>query len=327
MKSFKGRSDVATEALSELSRGSVGIEKEEFAKDGIKVTRVKITDENAAFRLGKEKGGYVTVDVGNAYEDDSVFFDAVNVLGEELKRVICGAVGKKEFSALVVGLGNVSLTSDAIGPNTAEGIVVTRHMKSGAPELFEKMNFNSVSAVVPGVLGNTGIESSVSVKAVAEKTAPDVVIAIDALASSAPERLCRSVQISDTGISPGSGVGNSRKELSEKTVGVPVVAVGVPTVSDALTVTGSVMAELIKSLENSSNATDLELCDRLTSAWNESSFLTVKRKLSETPFNFIVTPKDIDVLVKKASKLLSLALNKALHNGISQEDVNALLNR
>ena len=325
MKRFVGRSDVASEVVSRIDGELSGVVKTEYAKGGVRVTKIKITEYGASEIIGKPQGEYVTVDIGKAYEDDSAFQAAIGVVSSEISGIIKRKTGKRQFTAFVVGLGNSELTSDAIGPETAKGIIVTRHIKEFSERIFEEMNFNSVSVAVPGVLGNTGIESSAAVKALSKEINPDVIIAVDALASDNPERLCRTVQITDTGISPGSGVGNSRKELSEKTLSVPVIAVGVPTVSDSLTVTGSVISGVLSSLKNSVDAFDIAFSDRLSSAWNEDAFETVKNKVSETALSYIVTPKDIDILVKKAARLVSISINKALHNGISEEDINALL--
>lgn len=325
MKRFVGRSDVASEVVSRIGGELSGVVKTEYSKNGVLVTKVKITEDGAAEIIGKSQGEYVTVDIGKAYEDDSAFQTAIEVVSAEMSGIIKKKTGKRQFAAFVVGLGNSELTSDAIGPETAKGIIVTRHIKEFSERIFEEMNFNSVSVAVPGVLGSTGIESSAAVKALSEEVCPDVIIVVDALASDNPERLCRTVQITDTGISPGSGVGNSRKELSENTLSIPVIAVGVPTVSDSLTVTGSVISGVLSSLKNSVDAFDIAFSDRLSSAWNEDAYETVKNKVSKTAFSYIVTPKDIDILVKKAARLVSISINKALHNGISEEDINALL--
>lgn len=325
MKRFVGRSDVASEAVSRISGEISGVVKNEYAENGVRVTAIKITDDYASEVIGKPKGEYITVDIGTAFEDDGVFQTAIEVVYRNLSEMLIKKIGKRMFTALVAGLGNSALTSDAIGPETVKGIIVTRHIKSASPRIFEDMKFNSVSITVPGVLGSTGIESSSAVRALAKEVEPDIIIAVDALASDNPERLCRSVQITDTGISPGSGVGNSRKELSENTLGVPVIAVGVPTVSDSLTVTGSVISGVLSSLENSSDSSDILFSDRLSSVWNETSFEILKDKITASAFNYIITPKDIDCLVKKAARLVSVSVNKALHNGISEEDINALL--
>lgn len=326
MNFFKGRSDMAAEiAKPYMSDGNSGIRKTEFFDRGTEITRIDVLTDEAAEKLGKEKGRYVTVELKNAFDDDKAFENAIEVLCGEMKSIIANTVGKEEFSAMLVGLGNSELTSDSVGPDVVKGIVVTSHIRENLPELFNSMNFNSVSAVLPGVLGKTGIETSVIVGAVAEKANPDAVILIDALAAHDPERLCRTVQISNTGISPGSGVGNNRTELSRKTLGIPVITIGIPTVIDTVTLTGNMISRLVRVLEKSTDGEEISVFESLSSVWNEKTAEVLKNRVGETGLEFIVTPKDIDCLVKKASRLVSVALNKALHNGISQEDILAIL--
>ena len=191
---------------------------------------------------------------------------------------------------LVVGLGNRGITPDAIGPETVDRIMVTRHLKQRLPDDFAA--FQPVSAVCSGVLGTTGIESSALVHAIVEKVHPSLVIAVDALASRAPDRLCRSVQIADTGIVPGSGVGNARSALTKDVLGVPVVAVGVPTVVDART-----------------------LCAGLSGAE------TVLPEDTE----LFVTPRDIDSRVRDSARLVGYAIDLALHDGLTVEDIDMFL--
>lgn len=326
MNLFRGRSDVAAEVAETFTLDeSSGVKKTEFSYNGIDITRINITTDKASEILQKEKGEYITIDLKNSFEDDSVFENAVEAVNGELSSVIKRIVNSDDFSAIIVGLGNVDLTSDSVGPDTVKGIIVTKHIKENMPKLYESMNFNTVSAISPGVLGQTGIESSVIVKSVTEKVKPDIVILIDSLASHYPNKLCGTVQISDTGISPGSGVGNHREELSFKTLGVPVLTIGVPTVVDTVTLTGNIMYQILDKLKSATDKSEITAYDRLSSAWDDSVLDVFKSKISESSLNFIVTPKDIDCLVKKVSHLISLALNKSLHNNISQEDINALL--
>ena len=327
MNFFRGRSDVAVEiAETNASRDFQGIKKTEFSNKGIDVTRIDILSDRASEILQKDKGRYITINLKNSFEDYSVFENAVETVFSEISSVIKDLIGKDDFSAIIVGLGNVDLTSDAIGPDTIKGILVTKHIRENLPQVYDSMRFNSVTAISPGVLGQTGIESSVIVKAVCGEVKPDIVILIDSLASHYPEKLCGTVQISDTGISPGSGVGNSREKLNFSTIGVPVMTIGVPTVVDTVTLTGNVIYQILEKLRDGTDKSELSIYDNLSSAWNESTADILKRKISETSLDFIVTPKDIDCLVKKVSHLLSISLNKALHNNISQEDINALLN-
>lgn len=326
MNFFRGRSDLAEEIAEIYSVDeNYGIEKEETSDNGIEVTKIKITTDKAAEIMGKEKGIYVTVNIRNAFTDDDVFFNASETLSREISSLIKGKIGKNDFSSIIIGLGNNELTSDSVGPDTVKGIIVTKHIRENMPKLYSMMNFNTVCALSPGVLGQTGIESAVTVKAVTEKINPDIVILIDALASHYPDKLCCTVQLSDNGISPGSGVGNCREALSSESLGVPVFTIGVPTVVDTVTLTGNIMDIILENLKASTVEQEITAYDRLSSAWNEDTLEMFKDKISDSVLNFIVTPKDIDCLVKKVSRLISISLNKALHNGISEEDINSLL--
>ena len=231
---------------------------------------------------------------------------------------------------MIVGLGNSELTSDAIGPQTVSGLIVTRHLKQHLPEVYSAMPLRETAAFLPGVLGHTGIESAETVKAIAKIVEPKVLIIIDALASRKVDRLCSTVQISDTGISPGSGVGNDRKEISEKTVGIPVIAIGIPTVVDATTLALDLFEEASKRIrEEKSGDTKkaAEIFEDFDKLSNEAEQI-IRKVLSSSESGageMIVTPRDIDVIVNKSARLLSLALNKALHGQLEQEEINALL--
>ncbi len=201
-------------------------------------------------------------------------------------------------SVLVVGLGNEAITPDAIGPQTAKNTMVTRHLVEKMPEEFGSMR--RVSVLMSGVLGTTGIESADFIKAVVEKLKPDQVIVVDALASRKLARICRTVQIADTGIVPGSGVGNSRAAINKERLGVPVMAIGVPTVVDAAT--------LAADLAEQAGAKDINPED-----------------MSHFGGEMIVTPKEIDANVSDISKLVGYGINLALHKNISFEDINMFL--
>ena len=248
-------------------------------------------------------------------------------MADELKELIGDDLSD---SVMIVGLGNSALTSDSIGPQTVSGLIVTRHLKQHLPEVFSSMPLRETAAFLPGVLGHTGIESAETVKAIAKIVNPKVLIIIDALASRKIDRLCSTVQICDTGISPGSGVGNDRKEISERTIGVPVIAIGIPTVVDATTLALDIFDEASKRIREEKNgdvkkaAEIFEDFDKLS---NEAEHI-IRKVLSSSESSvseMIVTPKDIDVIANKSARLLSLALNKALHGHLEQEEINALL--
>lgn len=313
---FEIRSDLAAE-IKEFRNLT---EKDGFydritEKDGIKIREVRILNELAAEKIGKPVGKYITVDFGSALEEDTVFNSATEIIAEKIKSLVGD---NTEKNVLVVGLGNSALTSDAIGPETLSGIIVTRHLKEHLPEVYGSLNLRDLSALTPGVLGSTGIETSDIVKAVSEKIKPSLIIAVDALASRRAERVCTTVQMSDSGISPGSGVGNHRQELSLKTMGLPVISIGVPTVIDTATLVYDAFESLCK-------ASDLPILSEVCE--NESfSYGSVRKVLGEQSLNTIVTPRDIDVLVRKASRLLAFSLNMALHGDITVEEIESLLN-
>ncbi len=249
--------------------------------EGFGADVVEIRDEETAKELCKPMGRYVTVELGALIRrEEDAFPRACRVLAAELRRQLKLSPG---MSVLAVCLGNPDITPDAIGPLAAEHILVTRHLKEAMPEEFAA--FRPVAVFRSGVLGTTGVESSALAAAVAAQVKPDRIIAVDALAAREAERLCRAVQISDGGIIPGSGVGNARFALDRETVGVPVVAVGVPTVID------------IRAL-----------CPGAGSA----------REL-------FVTPRDVDSRVRTAARLVGYAVNMALHEGITAEDIDMFL--
>lgn len=229
MQNKFARTDLAREASSRLERHYDGIVAEELNIANCAVSRVSVTDNEAAQAVGKPIGNYYTLEMADyVRRKENSFSDCVNALAEILNML---PFVSKAKNVLVACLGNRAVTPDAIGPDAADSIIVTRHLKSSLPEEFAA--FSSVCVYRTGVLGTTGIESADGLKAVCKLVMPDCVIAVDALASGELNRLCRNVQICDTGISPGSGVGNDRAALDAESLGVPVCAIGVPTVIDA----------------------------------------------------------------------------------------------
>ncbi len=258
------------------------------------VTTVRVLDARGEAALGKPQGTYVTIELDSLIRrEENAFSEASALLAEELRGLLPLRPGEP---CLVVGLGNREITPDAVGPDAVDCIMVTRHLTEALPDAFG--GFRPVCAVCSGVLGTTGIESGSLVRAVADSVHPAAVVAIDALASRSPDRLCRTVQISDTGIVPGSGVGNARQALNRETLGVPVVAVGVPTVVDAATLA-------------------LDLSSRAGLHPDPAAFGDAG--------GMIVTPREIDKNVRDIAKLIGYALNLALHDGLTIEDVDMFL--
>lgn len=295
------RTDLAAEAR-ELWRESAGktdtlpgVDARESREQGVAVTAVEILDQRGEDALCKPKGKYVTIELDTVLRrEEDAFSRAAEVMAGHI-RTLLNLRG--EESVLVVGLGNEAITPDAIGPEAIDSVLVTRHLKSQMPESFA--SFRTVTAVRAGVLGTTGMESAELVSALTARLRPDRVIALDALAARRLDRLCRTVQISDTGIVPGSGVGNHRSALNRETLGVPVVAIGVPTVVEAAT--------LAAELARRAGAGELD------------------QQRFGTEGDMIVTPRDIDRSVHDAAKLLGYAVNLALHDGLSVEDIDMFL--
>ena len=299
---LKRRTDLAAEARELWTQSAAegaaleGVEVREEHREGFPVTTVRILDARGTEALGKPEGTYVTLELsGLLRREEEAFPRAVRALAGELSTLTGLEPGAP---ALVVGLGNRAITPDAVGPKAADHTLVTRHLVEREPVHFG--SFRPVAALAAGVLGTTGVESGELVAALVEKLRPGCVIAVDALASRSLDRVCRTVQIADTGIVPGSGVGNHRFALNRETLGVPVVAVGVPTVVDAATLAADVLAE----------------------AGRDDLDPAALRGAGEGLF---VTPRDIDAQVADLSKVIGFGLNLALQPHLSLEDVELLL--
>lgn len=223
------RTDLAAEDLPQDGGSLPGVTSEVREQDGFQITYVRILDENGEKSLCKPIGTYVTLDMESFFRrDEDSFSKAVSLLAQYISQLL--SLGEND-SVLVAGLGNPSITPDAVGPETARFTLATRHLKQQMPDDF--VVFRPVSVCQTGVLGTTGMESSELVKAIRTASEPSAIVVIDALAARSSDKLCRTVQLTDSGITPGSGVGNDRAELSRKTLGLPVLAIGVPTVVDA----------------------------------------------------------------------------------------------
>ena len=291
---FLPRTDLALEERE--SRGAADLEGVRFLErdiSGYRVSEVIIENEIDSQALCKPAGRYITIELDRLIRrEDSAFEDGARALASLLSALL-----PENGLVLIAGLGNPAITPDAVGHIAAENALVTLHLIDAPGGVFSDLR--PVACVEPGVLGTTGIESVEVVRAVAEKIRPAAVIAVDALASRRAERLCRTVQITDTGIVPGSGVGNARKELSANTLGVPVIAVGVPTVVDAATLAVSLAEDCGTSLNE----------DRLRSAGG----------------GLIVTPRDIDSKVADISKLVGYGIDLALQPSLSVSDLDMLI--
>ena len=296
---FAKRTDLALEAreLWQESAGKTtrltGVKAVKRKQEGYPVTRVDILDSRGEEALGKPRGSYLTVDLTTFWQRKSDFFQrAVRAVGTPLKELL-----PTEGPVLVVGLGNRAMTPDAVGPLTADHVLVTRHLISAMPRQFS--GFRPVSVLRSGVLGTTGVESAEAVRGLASEVKPACVIAVDALASRRVGRVCAAVQLSDTGIIPGSGVGNHRHPLNAETLGVPVIAIGVPTVVDSATLAADLLEE--------TGVTDYD-----------------EEKLRASRQNLMVTPRDIDQQVRDLGKVIGYGINWALQD-LDIDEMNALL--
>ena len=297
---FTKRTDLALEAQeiwqesSKKSSRLAGVKAGKSKLEGYPLTRVDILDARGEEALGKPRGSYRTLDLTAFWQRRSGFFErAVRALGEQLKDLL----PPEDGAALVVGLGNAAMTPDALGPLAADHVLVTRHLIEAQPRHFS--GFRPVSVIRPGVLGATGVESAEAVRALAAEVRPTVILAVDALASRRAGRVCTAVQLSDAGIVPGSGVGNHRCALNAETLGVPVIAIGVPTVVDAATLAADLLEE----------------------AGQQTVDADALRKLRQ---NLMVTPRDIDCQVRDLAKVIGYGLNWALQS-LDIEEMASLL--
>ncbi len=259
LEKYSIRTDLALEEKERFESDNVEVQgvilEERYDEEReIRITRVKIETENGAKAMGKPVGTYLTLEAPNmAVPDDGYHREISEELAAFIRELLEGHnFEKSEVSILVVGLGNRQVTPDALGPYVADNLCVTRHIvKEYGKYAMGLEHANLVSAIVPGVMGQTGMETVEIVRGVVNETRPDVVIAVDALAARNSKRLNRTIQIADTGIHPGSGVGNHRNGLTQESIGVPVIGIGVPTVVDAATIVNDTMEKLIEALENS----------------------------------------------------------------------------
>ncbi len=281
------RTDLAVESMELLKKEAPGVEKQQYSKENVTVTTIAVRDERAAAELNKPIGNYVTIDLTPFQSVSANFEGELTIVAEELKKLL-----PKNGLVLVAGLGNEEITPDAVGPKTAAGVLATRHVTDGSNQIEGLSDLRPVAVMAPGVLGQTGIETAEFIRSVCDWIKPAAVIAVDALASGSIRRLGTTVQLTDSGISPGSGVQNRRKALNQEALGLPVIALGIPTVVDAASVV--VRAPAGESAEPE----ELSGC--------------------------MVTPREIDVIIDKASSMLALAINKALQPSLSIEDILGL---
>lgn len=325
--------EVRTDMIVDLAEKNEAIKSDTYNSGNIKVSWIQLDINND---INKKPGIYLTLEFEDITDDDSKK-EVSDVFKKEFKKMLEKVNYKKEYKTMVVGLGNVKSTPDALGPLVTDKIIVTNHLFDMNIDVDD--NLSCVSAFYPGVTGTTGIETFDYIKGVVEKVKPDLVILIDALASSSITRINRSIQISDTGISPGSGIGNKRKEISKETLGIPVIAIGIPTVVDATIIVSDTINYMMKNyvynkqflkkkiskfinqpvnyLKSDINVSDedkKQLLGLVGMLNNEELRKLTYEVLKPIGYNLMVTPKEVDFVIEKLSDVLSYGINHSLHN-------------
>ncbi|RSK27910.1 GPR endopeptidase [Bacillus sp. HMF5848] len=341
--------DMKAKVSKQQTKAVEGVIIKERDEEGIKVSTVKITAEGANV-IGKKEGNYLTLEVQGIRQQDTELQQKVeHVFAKEIRKFIQQLGINDNASCLIVGLGNWNVTPDALGPMAVENLLITKHLFDLQPERVDR-DFRPVSAIAPGVMGITGIETSDIIRGVIDKSKPDFVIAIDALAARNLERVNSTIQVSDTGIHPGSGVGNKRKELSQETLGIPVIAIGIPTVVDAVAITSDTIDYILKHFgretkegQKPSNSltpagmtfgekrvlTDEDLPDEtekqtylgiIGTLTEQEKRRLIHEVLSPLGHNLMVTPKEVDTFIEDMANVVASGLNVALHREIDDDN-------
>lgn len=283
------RTDLALEKRELLGREEPeGVESEESDQGGVKFTKIRVINEKGSEALGKPIGTYITAEIPELMKNPVTDEDMIEAVAAQLRSLL-----PKDGSILAVGLGNTRITPDAVGPKSVSMVLATRHIGKELSDEIGLGELRSVAGFVPGVLGRTGLEAAESVKGLVGAVSPSAIIVVDALAARKLSRLGTTIQISDIGIIPGSGVGNARKEITERSVGVPVISVGIPTVVDV----GTLVADLTGS----------------------------NSEIPSESRDMIITPREIDIVIERASELIGMSINKALQPDISVDEMTMLV--
>ena len=331
LSKYKIRTDLAIEEIKE------DYKRETQKYDEIKVEKIYI-DEQASKTINKKIGNYITIEFNDVTDKENQE-KIKKIFIKELKKLFEKMQIKKQDSCLIIGLGNRMSTPDSLGPKTIDNLIITNHLYE-LGMLGE--DYRRVAAITPGVMGETGIETSDIIKSITDKIKPDFIIVIDALASSSIERVNKTIQITDTGIHPGSGIWNSRKEISKEILNIPVIAIGVPTTVDAVTIVSDTINYLAKhysytrkNIDNPMNKLIIkgnvnylkkdikiekqekqELLGLVGNLNQEETRQLIQETLTPIGYNFMVTPKEIDFIIQKLCDIIGNGLNEALHNKI-----------
>ena len=322
--SFSVRTDLAIEAR-ELAQQNAqaadqleGVDVETKEDPDYFLTHVRIHSEEGSRLMGKPKGDYITLESEKLKENDVECHEKIiKLLAENIRSLVNFG---EDDCILVAGLGNWNITPDALGPKVVSKILVTRHLQGTLPEQIEK-TVRPVAAVSPGVMGITGIETGEILKGIVDKLQPSLLIAIDALAARRSNRINAAIQMSDTGVAPGAGVGNKRMMLDKESLGIPVIAIGVPTVVDAATLVNDTMdrilGEMMQQTEKGS-----AFYQTLQSLEQEEKYQMITDILGPYTGNMFVTPKEVDAVVDRLANIIANAINIAIHPGVTMEDIN-----
>lgn len=321
---FSPRTDLAIEAREFAQQQKQNTEELDGVKVEIKntdiyqITHVKILNETGSQTMGKPIGNYITIESELLKQNDITSHEQIMKTAAEH---IAGLSKLSQKSTiLVVGLGNWNITPDSLGPKVIDKILVTRHLDGVLPEEIQK-SVRSVAAISPGVMGITGIETVEIIQGVVEKLKPDLVIAIDALAARKFSRINSTIQMSDTGVAPGAGVGNKRMTLNEQTLGIPVIALGVPTVVDAATLINDTMDRMLEEMiaQTEQGSAFYEMLHNMDT---DEKYKLIVDILNPYVGNMFVTPKEVDAVVERLANIIANAINIAIQPGITMEDIN-----
>lgn len=312
LRNFNVRTDLALEAKEDcdaqkISVRGVTVSEEKDEEKEIYTTTVKISTENGAKAMGKPVGTYITIEAPNLSVPDEGYHREIS---KEVARHLKHLIGKEKKSIFVVGLGNHEVTPDALGPEVVGNLHITRHVIREYGELLLKAKESyEISSLIPGVMAQTGMETLEIIRGVVRESKPDVMIVIDALAARSTKRLSRTIQITDAGIYPGSGIGNHRSGINQQAIGIPVIAIGVPTVVDAATIVNDTMVNLVDAMDQSENLKNLG--GTLKTLNREEKYQMIRELLSPNLNTMFVTPKDIDETIKRISFTISEGINIA----------------
>ncbi|MET3543614.1 spore protease [Paenibacillus favisporus] len=324
LQRYSVRTDLAVDAREMAGHAGPipGVDEEITEKDGIKITRLNVLNEAGSQAIGRVKGHYVTLEVPGLRNGDTKLQEQVaEAFAREFEDFLALIGIQKKQTVLIVGLGNWNVTPDSLGPLVVENVLVTRQYFQLMPDQVAP-GYREISAIAPGVLGLTGIESSEIVQGIVERTKPDLIIAIDALASKSLERVNTTIQIADIGIHPGSGIGNKRRGLTKEVLGVPVVAIGVPTVCYASTIVNNVMEMMKNHFGQETNQTR-QIMGMLDDINEQERLALVKEVLEPLGHDLIVTPKEIDEFIEDIANIVASGLNAALHDAVDPGNTGA----